>query len=55
MCFYEVNITIRVIQKYLNPKFLVPDFLGFIKPVVIPRTKYFFTVCKSSKLFLFLK
>jgi hypothetical protein len=35
MCFYEADTTVRVVQKYPNPKFRVPEFLGIAKPVVI--------------------
>jgi hypothetical protein len=35
MCFYEADIIVRVVRKYLNPKFRVPEFSGIAKPVVI--------------------
>jgi hypothetical protein len=34
--FYEADTIVRVVREYLNPKFQVPDFLGIVKPVVIP-------------------
>jgi hypothetical protein len=35
--FYEVDSTVRVVRKYLNPnpKFWVSEVSGIVKPVVI--------------------